>query len=93
MLYTAAVTPPRYHPAEGLLATDLDHELVLLDPVSSRMYSLNGSGRLLWGALPLSADALAGVLAREYGLDPEQAQADADAWLRRMLERRLVVSE
>lgn len=87
------MTAQRYRPADGLLATELEHELVLLDPQGSQMYSLNGSGRLLWNALPATADELANTLVREYGLDAARAHADAAAWLGEMGARRLVLPE
>jgi hypothetical protein len=52
----------------GIIETDLGTELILLDPGTQQMFSLNPTGRLIWsllGSAPL--DAI------------EQARARADA--------------
>ncbi|AKH16428.1 PqqD family protein [Deinococcus soli (ex Cha et al. 2016)] len=73
-----------------LLITDLDDELILMDPDSAEMYSLNGSARLLWQALPASEATLTDLLQRTYGLGAQQAHADLHAWLSDMGRRGLV---
>lgn len=73
-----------------LLVTDLDDELILMDPDSAEMYSLNGSARLLWQALPVTEAALLDLLQRTYGLEAAAAHADLHAWLSDMGRRGLV---
>lgn len=77
-------------PSADLLVTDLDDELILMDPGSAEMYSLNGSGRVLWQALPATDATLEELLRRTYGLDAIQARADLAAWLADMQRRALI---
>lgn len=68
----------RYAPTPGLIQTDLESELVLLDPATQQMFSLNPTGRTLWFALrehPLR-DAVAQVT-EQFDVSLEQATADA----------------
>jgi hypothetical protein len=75
-----------------IIETDLDHELILLDPSSQEMFSLNPTGRTLWRALPRSdAPALADVLVTVHGADPAAALADARAWLDTMRDTGLLL--
>ena len=73
-----------------VLVTDLGDELVLIDPASSEMFSLNDTGRLLWQALPAPENDLTTLLEREYGLPHEQAQADVHALLTSLEARHLI---
>lgn len=77
-------------PSADLLVTDLDDELILMDPGSAEMYSLNGSGRVLWQALPATDATLEELLCRTYGLDAIQARADLAVWLADMQRRALI---
>ena len=68
----------RFRGTPGLIETDLESELVLLDPATQQMFSLNPTGRTLWFALrehPLR-DAVAQV-AEQFDVSLEQATADA----------------
>jgi hypothetical protein len=73
-----------------VLVTDLGDELVLLDPASSEMFSLNDTGRLLWQALPAHENDLTTLLEREYDLPHEQAQADVHILLTSLEARHLI---
>jgi hypothetical protein len=42
----------RFTPKPGVIETDLEKELVLLDPETREMFSLNATGRTVWRALP-----------------------------------------
>ncbi|GGJ28324.1 PqqD family protein [Deinococcus roseus] len=66
-----------YRPKQDILVTDLQEELVLLNPDTQDIYTLNLSGRLLWLALPATLDSLADLLMQHYELDPQTAQTDA----------------
>jgi Coenzyme PQQ synthesis protein D (PqqD) len=66
----------RHNPS--VVVTDLEDELVLLDPVSKQMFSLNAVGRVLWLELPRRG--LEGALeqiTKSFAVSPEQARADA----------------
>jgi Coenzyme PQQ synthesis protein D (PqqD) len=66
----------RHNPS--VVVTDLDDELVLLDPVSKQMFSLNLVGRLLWLELPRQGlDGVLEQITKSFAVSPEQARADA----------------
>lgn len=64
-----------YRRTAGVIETELDDGLVLLNPANRQMYSLNKTGRTVWlniGNLPVAAQALRNT----YGLTQEQTEAD-----------------
>jgi Coenzyme PQQ synthesis protein D (PqqD) len=66
----------RHNPS--VVVTDLEDELVLLDPISKQMFSLNAVGRVLWFELP--ALGLQGALERVtrlFDVTFDQARTDA----------------
>lgn len=68
----------RFRAAPGLIETDLESELVLLDPATQQMFSLNPTGRTLWFALREHTlrDAATKV-AERFDVSLEQATSDA----------------
>lgn len=80
-----------YDKSAGIIETDLADELILLDPASGEMFSLNDTGRRVWRALPApSAAVLAGVLMESLEVDRETAEHDVAALLERLVRARLV---
>ena len=77
---------------EDLSWRRVDDEVVVLDLRSSRYFSLNGSGALLWEALVDGADeeALAAALVAQFGIDPARAAQDTGAFLDDCVERGIV---
>lgn len=74
-----------------VIVTDLENELVLLDPSTQEMFSLNRTGRLVWQQLPAeSADALIAAVVPELPVDEERATADVRALLEALQEAELV---
>jgi hypothetical protein len=78
---------------EGLSWQQLEDEVVLLDLESGSYLRLNHSAAVLWTALAEGADVteLSGRLEREFGLPPEQATADAQAFVAELLTSGLLV--
>jgi Coenzyme PQQ synthesis protein D (PqqD) len=75
----------------GLIETELDQELILLDPETQEMFSLNGTGRWVWRGLPdRSAGELAQELATHFGLTADEARADVDEMVAELLEAGLI---
>lgn len=69
----------KYEVNPDVLVTDLDDELALLDPRTSRMYTLNAVGRAVWQALRVGGereDQLVQVVTQEFDVAASQAQAD-----------------
>ena len=83
------MTSPTRRP--GIIETDLGSELILLDPDTQQMFSLNPSGRLIWkllGDMPL--DDIIGCVVGEFEVDAEQAARDAHTLLARLQAAGLV---
>lgn len=66
-----------YNPVPDVIATDLEHELVLLDPRNGEMFALNATGREVWFALPArTPDELANVLITRFDVTRTRALDD-----------------
>ena len=77
---------------QGVAWTDVDGEIVALDETSAEYLAANAAGGLLWRALAEGStrDELVAKLAAEYGLTPERAAADTDAFIAALRERDLL---
>ncbi|CAA9302470.1 MAG: hypothetical protein AVDCRST_MAG68-572 [uncultured Gemmatimonadetes bacterium] len=83
-----------YRKNPRVLETDLAHELILLDPGTGEMFSLNETGRRVWRALPAdSAIALARELEAALEVDLETAERDVRALLHRLRASDLIQAE
>jgi Coenzyme PQQ synthesis protein D (PqqD) len=79
----------RHNPS--VVVTDLEDELVLLDPNSKQMFSLNAVGRVLWLELP--KQGLQGALervTRSFDVPLEQARTDALLVIDHLLKSNLI---
>jgi hypothetical protein len=88
---SVTMTGMNYRHNPSVVVTDLDDELVLLDPVSKQMFSLNTVGRLLWLELP--KQGLEGALeqiTKSFTVSPEQARADAVALIENLTKSKLL---
>ena len=89
---TAPTAPtPRYAPKPGLIETDLERELVLLDPETRLMYSLNATGRLVWRALSESEAELAHRISERFTAGVDQALLDVRRLLADLARAGLIV--
>jgi len=62
---------------------EIDEEVIVLDLVSSKYLSLNGTGALLWKRLATGAedDQLVDLLTERFGIAREVAETDVAAFL------------
>lgn len=74
----------------SIVATDLEDELVLLDPASQQIFSLNATGRAIWQSLPASMDSLTQTLEQRFEVESIQADADVKGLLRSLVDAGLV---
>ena len=80
-----------YDRANDVIATDLDQELILLDPRNCEMFSLNAAARCVWFALPArSVEEIAGALQEQFDVTPEIARHDAQLFLTQLTEAALI---
>lgn len=83
----------RFMPIPGLIETDLGNEMVLLDPATQQMFSLNATGRTLWRSLRgHTLEEAAQRVAAEFDVGTDQATADAQALLHDLLDAGLLQS-
>ena len=77
---------------QGVAWSEVDGEIVALDEDAAVYLAANAAGALLWRNLVDGAtrDALAALLAGEYAISLERAQADTDAFLAALRERALL---
>jgi hypothetical protein len=88
----SALTEGGLRPHPEVIVTDLEDELVLLDPRSQEMFSLNRTGRLVWQALPArSIDGLIAAVAPTLPVDRARAAADVRALVRELQDADLVL--
>ena len=74
---------------------DAGDELIILELATSTYLTLNGSAKKLWLGLVAgaNAEALADMLVSTYGISPEQAESDTEAFVTALVERKLVEFE
>jgi hypothetical protein len=74
-----------YQPNPSVIETELPGELILLDPETQEMFSLNESGRAVWRAIPgRSIGEVAELLSAEYEVEAEAAEADVRGLVARL---------
>ncbi len=61
-----------------VIATDLDNELVILNPATRALFTLNETGRVVWMGIVESTplDTIVSNVVSEFAVEPEQARAD-----------------
>ncbi|MFI5281248.1 MAG: PqqD family protein [Gemmatimonadales bacterium] len=91
MSASPAARNPRFAPKPGLIETDLERELVLLDPETRQMFSLNETGRIVWRALGDDEDELARRLSTHFQAALEDARADVRRLLDELARAGLIV--
>jgi Coenzyme PQQ synthesis protein D (PqqD) len=88
---SVTMTGMNYRHNPSVVVTDLDDELVLLDPVSKQMFSLNTVGRLLWLELPRQGlDAVLEQITKSFAVSPEQAREDAMGLIENLTKSKLL---
>jgi len=75
-----------------VIATDLANELILLDPATGEMFSLNTTGRAIWQALDgrTTVADVSAAIGRAFDVSPERVDADVRQLLASLLEAGLV---
>jgi hypothetical protein len=85
-------TPETYQRAEGLLASDLGGEMVLLDQRDGVYYGLNDVGARVWGLLaePRTSAQLTATLLAEFDVAEADLAVDLAELLGSLAARSLV---
>jgi hypothetical protein len=90
---SARAHPNRYTRRTGIIETDLGAELILLDPATEEMFSLNDVGRLIWRELDETpVEAIVDRVVGEFDVSHDVAAVDVRALLQQLLDARLAVA-
>lgn len=65
-------------PNTDVIATDLDDELVILNPATRALFTLNDTGRIVWRGIveAMPIDAIVSAVVSEFAVEPEPARTD-----------------
>lgn len=81
-----------YRKQDGVIVTDLDDEIVLLDTNSKKMFSLNTIGRLVWHeCLGHSVEFAVERIITAYDVDPQLVRKDVENIINELLSSNLIV--
>jgi hypothetical protein len=84
----------KYTCSPDVIATNLGHEMILLDPRDAGMLGLNAGGRRVWLDLPACSVAqLADTLCSAFQVVPERARNDVESLVAALVDAGLVVHE
>jgi hypothetical protein len=81
----------RYRAKPGIVETELPNELILLDPETQKMFSLNATGRAVWRLLAgrTTREAVDALVA-QFDTAPKPAEADLGALVSALLAAGLI---
>lgn len=79
-----------YTAVPDVIETDLESELILLDPGTQEMFSLNETGRRVWRSLPAREAALVDAVVAAFDVARDTAAADVRRLLAELVEAGLV---
>jgi hypothetical protein len=78
-------------PKTDVIETRLADEIILLDTATQQMFSLTGSGPLIWDALRTETiSGVAALITARFEVTPEVATADVRALVTRLLDAGLL---
>jgi hypothetical protein len=79
---------------EDVVFTQIDQDIVMMDPNSGEYHGLNTVGAELWNLLdskPMTQDGMVSYLQKEYELDEATATTDVHAFVDTMLKQDFLV--
>lgn len=80
-----------YVPDPELIETDLESELILLDPRTQEIFSLNATARVIWRALPAAGvEPIVARVVAHFEVAPAEAETDVRGLLEELVGAGLV---
>ncbi|MDD5711442.1 MAG: lasso peptide biosynthesis PqqD family chaperone [Smithellaceae bacterium] len=78
--------------AEGIVATAMDGQWVMMSVENGRYYSLDPVGSRIWDLIksPLTVNELVATLLTEYEVEEEQCRTNVTIFLNEMIKKGLV---
>ena len=80
----------RWTRRDGVMATDLGDEIVVLNSQSRAMHTLNATGRVVWTCAEDGLDAVVEQLCTTFAIDADTARADATELLDELVAKGLL---
>jgi hypothetical protein len=92
MDYSSVVSGATYQPSEGVMASQVGDEAILLDLGSGIYYSLNAAGAPIWTALVggRCQTEIVDALVADFDVTPAVAARDVESFIARLVELGLV---
>lgn len=92
MDHTSAVSRVKYQPNEGVMASQVGDEAILLDLGSGIYYSLNAVGAPIWTGLTGGKchAEIVDTLVAEFDVTPAVAARDVESFIAQLVEMGLV---
>ncbi len=89
---TAPSAEHRYGQSSGLLAADMDGDLVMLSMERGDYYGVSGIGPFIWKLLetPKTVTELVAFICDEYEVDVDRARADVETFLSQLSDGGMV---
>lgn len=81
--------------SDEILTSDINGEMVLLNPETGDCYSLSGVGAMLWQLVadPSTIDQIVEGVCARFDVDPDVARSDAEKFLEELIDEGLVLRE
>ena len=78
--------------ASGLVAAELDGELVMMNAAAGQYYGISGAGARAFELLesPISIDGLVEAITQEYDIDEKTCRQDMQKFVKKLIENDLV---
>lgn len=85
----------RYARSPSPLTADVDGEIVMLDPATSRYFGLADTGARIWELLvaPHDVESLVAALTAEYDVDDDTCRAEVTRFLDTLVAAGLISAE
>ncbi|HKJ31903.1 MAG TPA: PqqD family protein [Balneolales bacterium] len=81
-----------YEQNTEIIETDLEDELILLDPQTQEMFSLNETGRIVWNALTSSSiNEVISLIKNKFAISGEAAERDVTDLVSNLSEAGLLI--
>lgn len=80
----------RWSRRDGVMATDLGDEIVVLNSQSRAMHTLNETGRVVWTYAEDGLDVMVEQLCTEFSVDADTARRDAAELLDELVAKGLL---
>jgi len=82
----------KYEQNPDIIETDLEEELILLDPKSQEMFSLNDTGRIVWNELSSSTvPEVVSLVKTTFDISKEIAERDVTELVSNLSEAGLII--